>query len=185
MSSAGQSDNARIFDPFLTLSIDKNPNRVAGGLKATINNPNISEETKQDAKERLDNFDSQEVGSAPSTKSTRNDSSATGMQDVDDDVEDAGYTQQQLGTCCLPMSYTLSKCQIPRWIQSCLTPRWYQRRGKGEGSQCASFCRGVRRTYQLIVLNQCKCTLPCLNVLPNKAPINLYFIHLLSAIFAW
>lgn len=33
---------------------DKNPNNVAGGLKATINNPNNSEEAKQSAKERLD-----------------------------------------------------------------------------------------------------------------------------------
>lgn len=35
---------------------DKNPNNVAGGLKATINNPNISEEAKQSAKERLNNI---------------------------------------------------------------------------------------------------------------------------------
>jgi len=33
---------------------NKNPNNVAGGLKATINNPNVSEEAKQSAKERLD-----------------------------------------------------------------------------------------------------------------------------------
>lgn len=28
----------------------------AGGLKATINNPNVSEEAKESAKERLDNM---------------------------------------------------------------------------------------------------------------------------------
>lgn len=32
---------------------DKNPNNVAGGLKATLNNPNVSEEAKESAKERL------------------------------------------------------------------------------------------------------------------------------------
>jgi hypothetical protein len=32
---------------------DKNPNNVAGGLKATLNNPNTSDEAKQSAKEKL------------------------------------------------------------------------------------------------------------------------------------
>ncbi|KAF7845707.1 hypothetical protein BT93_L1060 [Corymbia citriodora subsp. variegata] len=32
----------------------KNPNNVAGGLKATLNNPNTSQEAKDSAKERLD-----------------------------------------------------------------------------------------------------------------------------------
>ncbi|KAF9467690.1 hypothetical protein BDZ94DRAFT_1305309 [Collybia nuda] len=36
----------------------QNPNRVAGGLKATINNPNISEDTKANASQRLQNFES-------------------------------------------------------------------------------------------------------------------------------
>ncbi|KAL1745345.1 Conidiation protein 6-domain-containing protein, partial [Schizophyllum fasciatum] len=31
----------------------KNPNRVAAGLKATVHNPNVSEEAKQSATERL------------------------------------------------------------------------------------------------------------------------------------
>ena len=35
---------------------DKNPNNVAGGLKATLNNPNASDEAKESAKERLDNM---------------------------------------------------------------------------------------------------------------------------------
>ncbi|KAI4194019.1 MAG: hypothetical protein LQ350_008029 [Teloschistes chrysophthalmus] len=33
---------------------DKNPNNVAGGLKATMNNPNVSQEAKDSAKERLE-----------------------------------------------------------------------------------------------------------------------------------
>ena len=33
---------------------EKNSNNVAGGLKATLNNPNASEEAKQSARERLD-----------------------------------------------------------------------------------------------------------------------------------
>ncbi|KAL1745347.1 Conidiation protein 6-domain-containing protein, partial [Schizophyllum fasciatum] len=32
---------------------DKNPERVAAGLKASINNPNVSEEAKKSASERL------------------------------------------------------------------------------------------------------------------------------------
>jgi hypothetical protein len=35
---------------------DKNPNNVAGGLKATLNNPNTSDEAKESAKERLNNM---------------------------------------------------------------------------------------------------------------------------------
>ncbi|KAM0333252.1 hypothetical protein ACHAQA_001912 [Verticillium albo-atrum] len=35
---------------------NKNPGNVAGGLKATLNNPNASEEAKESAKERLDNM---------------------------------------------------------------------------------------------------------------------------------
>lgn len=32
----------------------KNPNQVAGGLKAAINNPQVSEEGKKAAQEKLD-----------------------------------------------------------------------------------------------------------------------------------
>ncbi|KIL68933.1 hypothetical protein M378DRAFT_158083 [Amanita muscaria Koide BX008] len=32
----------------------KNPNRVAGGYKATLNNPNTSDEAKHSARDRLD-----------------------------------------------------------------------------------------------------------------------------------
>lgn len=47
---------------------EKNTNRVAGGLKATINNPNASEEAKQSASERLENMSSMtgETGKATS-----------------------------------------------------------------------------------------------------------------------
>lgn len=34
----------------------KNPNQVAGGLKAAINNPQITEEGKKSAQEKLDNM---------------------------------------------------------------------------------------------------------------------------------
>lgn len=34
--------------------MSKNPGNVAGGLKATLNNPRVSDEAKNDAKERLD-----------------------------------------------------------------------------------------------------------------------------------
>lgn len=34
----------------------KNPNNVAGGLKATVNNPQVSQEAKDSAKERLNNM---------------------------------------------------------------------------------------------------------------------------------
>ncbi|GAB7341248.1 hypothetical protein MBLNU457_7525t1 [Dothideomycetes sp. NU457] len=42
--------------------VEKNPGNVAGGLKATINNPEdgdryVSEEAKQDAKERLEKME--------------------------------------------------------------------------------------------------------------------------------
>ncbi|RMZ70801.1 conidiation 6 [Pyrenophora seminiperda CCB06] len=35
---------------------DKNPNNVAGGLKATLSNPNVSDEAKESAKERLEDM---------------------------------------------------------------------------------------------------------------------------------
>lgn len=34
----------------------KDPNKVAGGLKAAINNPQITEEGKKSAQEKLDNM---------------------------------------------------------------------------------------------------------------------------------
>ncbi|KAH7149630.1 hypothetical protein B0J13DRAFT_310844 [Dactylonectria estremocensis] len=35
----------------------KNPNNVAGGLKAALKNPNVSDETKESVKERLEGMD--------------------------------------------------------------------------------------------------------------------------------
>ncbi|KAH7148867.1 Conidiation protein 6-domain-containing protein [Dactylonectria macrodidyma] len=35
----------------------KNPNNVAGGLKAALKNPNVSDEAKESAKQRLDGMD--------------------------------------------------------------------------------------------------------------------------------
>ncbi|TFK99694.1 hypothetical protein BDV98DRAFT_133693 [Pterulicium gracile] len=37
--------------------MSKNPGNVAGGLKATMNNPNVSDEAKDNAKERLDQLE--------------------------------------------------------------------------------------------------------------------------------
>ncbi|KAF2132448.1 hypothetical protein P153DRAFT_284978 [Dothidotthia symphoricarpi CBS 119687] len=36
---------------------EKNPNNVAGGLKATLKNPNVSDEAKESAKERLEQME--------------------------------------------------------------------------------------------------------------------------------
>ena len=41
--------------------MSKNPGNVAGGLKATLNNPNVSQEAKDNAQERLDSLE----GGAP------------------------------------------------------------------------------------------------------------------------
>ncbi|KAL1754668.1 hypothetical protein FB107DRAFT_291470 [Schizophyllum commune] len=46
----------------------KNSNRVAGGLKATLHNPNIGEETKQSAAERLDQMGVDADSKAPSSQ---------------------------------------------------------------------------------------------------------------------
>lgn len=35
---------------------NKDPSRVIGGLKAAINNPNVSEEGKEAAQQKLDNM---------------------------------------------------------------------------------------------------------------------------------
>ncbi|KAL1748489.1 hypothetical protein HDZ31DRAFT_60227 [Schizophyllum fasciatum] len=40
----------------MSASEGKNPARVAGGLKATLNNPTISDDVKQSASERLDSM---------------------------------------------------------------------------------------------------------------------------------
>ncbi|PPQ76327.1 hypothetical protein CVT26_008874, partial [Gymnopilus dilepis] len=42
---------------------DKNPGNVAGGLKAAIHNPNVSEEAKQSSAQRLQNMGEEVSGS--------------------------------------------------------------------------------------------------------------------------
>lgn len=37
-------------------NVSKNPNQVAGGLKAAIKNPNITQEGKDEAQKKLDNL---------------------------------------------------------------------------------------------------------------------------------
>ena len=50
------AENSGEVEAASSSSGDKNPNNVAGGLKATLNNPNTSDEAKESAKERLDNM---------------------------------------------------------------------------------------------------------------------------------
>lgn len=54
----GQQLSPRFLSLFLWLAADleQDPTRVAAGLKATINNPTISQSTKEQAQEKLDNM---------------------------------------------------------------------------------------------------------------------------------
>lgn len=49
------AENGGEIEPASKSGGDKNPNNVAGGLKATLNNPNASEEAKKSAEETLNN----------------------------------------------------------------------------------------------------------------------------------
>ncbi|KAH9462510.1 hypothetical protein MJO28_002714 [Puccinia striiformis f. sp. tritici] len=53
-----------------------NPGNVAGGLKATINNPNVSDEAKAHAEERLETEDFPSV--ADETNQTKNPNNVIG-----------------------------------------------------------------------------------------------------------
>ncbi|KAL1741864.1 hypothetical protein HDZ31DRAFT_66524 [Schizophyllum fasciatum] len=53
----------------MSASEGKNPNRVAGGLKATLHNPNIGDDVKQSAAERLDSMGVDPESKAPSKSS--------------------------------------------------------------------------------------------------------------------
>lgn len=63
----------------------KNPGNVAGGYKATLNNPRISDSTKEEAEQRL-----HEMGVDPSSR-------ANGSDRGDPDEIAEGATKQQLG----------------------------------------------------------------------------------------
>ena len=63
----------------------KNPGNVAGGLKATMQNPRIPDSTKQDAENRL-----HEMGVDPSSR-------ANGPNRSDPEEIAEGATKQQLG----------------------------------------------------------------------------------------
>ncbi|KAG6902727.1 hypothetical protein C0995_012391 [Termitomyces sp. Mi166 len=90
---AGETSLNRPFAVALNLSIDqKNETRIAGGLKATINNPKVSQEAKSNAHERLREMGTSADASADQIK-----------RDIGADTNDApedpdsSLTQQQLG----------------------------------------------------------------------------------------
>lgn len=64
-SSAGESPDYRRCCPYEVLTIcatdHKNPERVAAGLKAAMHNPNVSEEAKERAAERLDGMNTSDT----------------------------------------------------------------------------------------------------------------------------
>ena len=66
----------------------KDPTRYQAGLKATWHNPNVSEEAKESARERLDNFQS-EFGS------TGRSVSGPGGADYDEDENSGQLTSNQ------------------------------------------------------------------------------------------
>ncbi|TRM70339.1 Conidiation protein 6-domain-containing protein [Schizophyllum amplum] len=68
------------------MSQDKNPQRVAAGLKATIHNPRVSDEAKESAAERLQNMGA-DFDEAP-TRSSAPRSAGTKVGAIDDDDED-------------------------------------------------------------------------------------------------
>ena len=62
-SDASKANSQKVLDsmdkPFYSdedQNVSKNPNQVAGGLKAAINNPQITEQGKKAAQEKLDNM---------------------------------------------------------------------------------------------------------------------------------
>jgi len=68
--------------PFSLLTIhfvaDKNPNNVMGGLKATINNPKVSDEAKDSARERLNDMVNSGAGTTTETTPDLNDNHVIG-----------------------------------------------------------------------------------------------------------
>ncbi|TRM70330.1 Conidiation protein 6-domain-containing protein [Schizophyllum amplum] len=63
------------------MSQGKNPDRVAAGLKATINNPNVGEEAKDSASERLREMGADQPRSTAKSDYTR----GVDAEDVDDE----------------------------------------------------------------------------------------------------
>ncbi|KAK7461433.1 hypothetical protein VKT23_008611 [Stygiomarasmius scandens] len=59
-------------------SADKNPNNVMGGLKATINNPKVSDEAKDSARERLNDMVNSGAGTTTETTPDLNDNHVIG-----------------------------------------------------------------------------------------------------------
>lgn len=67
MSRTSASSLSIAFTPFDDSVEGKNPGRVAAGLKASIHNPNVSDEAKQSATERLHDMGA-DVDDAPSVQ---------------------------------------------------------------------------------------------------------------------
>lgn len=51
-------------------AVGKNPERVAAGLKAAIHNPNVGEDAKERAAERLEHMDVETTTATTTTEST-------------------------------------------------------------------------------------------------------------------
>ncbi|KAI5827302.1 hypothetical protein K523DRAFT_309646 [Schizophyllum commune Tattone D] len=75
------------FTPFDDSVEGKNPGRVAAGLKASIHNPNISDEAKQSASERLHDMGA-DIDDAPSVQ-PGHDKAVEIVDDDEDMLQDA------------------------------------------------------------------------------------------------
>jgi hypothetical protein len=86
--------------PFL--SAHKNPERVAAGLKATLHNPNVSEEAKESAARRLKEMGEEGQTHAPNTTTTTIHTKAVRIEmdiEEEEDAEQAApeLTDRQIG----------------------------------------------------------------------------------------
>ncbi|KAJ6475228.1 Conidiation protein 6-domain-containing protein [Mycena vitilis] len=71
------------------MSTEKNPNRVAAGLRTTLGRDDVSEETKAHALERLEQMDGQTTGT---TTTSRHVVAPESEQHAREILEAAGYT---------------------------------------------------------------------------------------------
>ncbi|KAG9220405.1 hypothetical protein CCMSSC00406_0006670 [Pleurotus cornucopiae] len=83
-----------------SMDTDKNPGNVAGGLKAAIHNPNVSEEAKSHAAERLHEMgvDDQSGSMSASNPTGYSDGESITRHDVDyarEILEAVGYSVEQ------------------------------------------------------------------------------------------
>ncbi|KAL1675961.1 Conidiation protein 6-domain-containing protein [Schizophyllum commune] len=73
----------------------ENPGRVAAGLKASIHNPNVSDEAKQSAIERLHDMGA-DVDDAPIQHAADRNTRSKGVDIVDDMLQDADDEEEEL-----------------------------------------------------------------------------------------